>query len=418
MQAFVVTKSFIGKLGGSPYPFVAPSDLARVTPYEIYLDTRQGLKRIIANAEQTGVECRLLDPAQNPSFILPVRLNGQEGKPTLLPLDPQIAAQLRQRIRPGQPLRLALFNAFGTGLGDNLVGAQAFRLVLPLLQAIHPLIEVDVIHSWSAGKADYVLKRQSWVTRLRATPIRLDEWRQYDGCFDFSGFVSLPGFRSRPWPDFHLLNLGVEPQRISAELKQASCAEVHADDFARGAAAVVESRPAGTVADTFVHATASTALRSIPEPALLRLCQALRQQGHRIVTDDKTVVSLAHSVSCPLLFIRDRSLDELYGALSAVDSAICCNSFVLHVANAVGQRTIGLFMGLGWYQHGMLPYQPQLTAIDVDQQQRYAQHYKLSADALTDPDDRAYFNGCWLAAIDQAIVRLSASTNKETVAHE
>lgn len=417
MQAFIVTKTFIGKLGELPYPFVAPSDLARVTPYEIYLDTRQGQKRIAVSAEKTGVECRVLDPAQNPSFTLPITLNGHEGKPTLLPLDPQIATQLRARIRPGQPLRLALFNALGTGLGDNLVGAQAFRLVLPLLKAIHPLIEVDVIRSWTATKPDYVLKHEPWVTRIRTTPIRLDEWREYDACFDFSGFVSLPGFRNRPWPDFHLLNLGVSPERITPELKQASCADIDADDFARGSATVAESRPPGIVADTFVHATASTPLRSIPEPALVRLCQALKQQGHRIVTDDKAVASIAHSVNGPLLFIRDRSLNELYGALSAVDSAICCNSFVLHAANAVGQRTVGLFMGLGWYDNGMLPYQPQLTAIDVDHEQRYAKHYKLSADALNNPDEKAYFEGCWLAAIEQVITKALEPTDTEAHHH-
>ncbi len=417
MQAFIVTRSFVGKLGSAPYPFIAPSDLERVTPWEIYLDTRHGQQRIATSAEKTGVECRLLDPARNPAFVLPLRLNGEEGKPTLLPLDPQIAAQLRQRIRPGQPLRLALFNAFGTGLGDNLVGAQAFRLVLPLLQAIHPLIEVDVIRSWAATKPDYVLKHEPWVTRIRTTPIRLDEWREYDACFDFSGFVSLPGFRGVPWPDFHLLNLGVSPERITAELKQASCTNIDADDFARGSATVVESRPPGIVADTFVHATASTPLRSIPEPALVRLCEALRQQGHRVITDDKAVATVAHSVNCPLLFIRDRSLNELYGALSAVSRAICCNSFVLHAANAVGQRTVGLFMGLGWYANGMLPYQPQLTAIDVDPEQRYAKHYKLSADALNDPDEKVYFESCWLAAVEQVMHRLIEPTDTEAPHH-
>ncbi|QSR36665.1 hypothetical protein CFI10_17100 [Marinobacterium iners] len=417
MQAFIVTKTFIGKLGDSPYPFVAPGDLARVTPYEIYLDTRQGQKRIAASAEKTGVECRVLDPAQNPSFTLPITLNGHEGRPTLLPLDPQIAAQLRARIRPGQPLRLALFNALGTGLGDNLVGAQAFRLVLPLLKAIHPLIEVDVIRSWTATKPDYVLKHEPWVTRIRTTPIRLDEWREYDACFDFSGCVSLPGFRGVPWPDFHLINLGVAPEKIAPELKQASCGNINADDFARGVAAVIASKPQASVQDIFVHATASTPLRSIPAVALLRLCTALKQQSLRVVTDDNAVVAAAQSVNCPCLMIRDRSLSELYGAVSAVDSVVSCNSFLLHVANAVGKPTVDLLMGQGGYQHGMLPYQPLLTSIQVDRDHRYWDQYKLSADVLNTPAHKAYFESCWLAAIEQVIHKVIKPTDTEVPHH-
>ncbi|SDE30817.1 hypothetical protein [Desulfuromonas thiophila] len=416
LKTFALTKSFVARLGGVPYSFVAPSDLQRVSVYELYVDTPQGQQRIARSAKGLGAECHLIDPAKNTAWNLPVCLNGQREHSTLLPRDEALLARLRQRCRPGQPLRLALLNAFGTGLGDNLVGMQAFRLILPLLQAVHPLLEIDVIRSWSGAKPEYVLQGEPWIGRFRTTPLRLDEWLNYDACYDFSGLVSLPGFKEVPWPDFHLLNLGVAPERIAPELKRAAYAVRYSPDFARGAE-FVAAEPAAKQRRVLLHATASTPLRTIAPAALAALLTFLAQQPVQLITDDAAVMTAAAAASCPCRLLRDKSLDELCGALSAVDLVITCNSFLLHAANLTARPVIAFFIGLGRYEQQMLPWQDNILAIEVDPEQRYADRFKMSAAELQKNEEKEYFAACWQAAValaEQKITRWLGEKQNES----
>lgn len=393
-------------LRGGPRDFIAPGNIERVTPYEIYIDTAQGYKRIAQSADKAGAGCRIIDPGVQPHWRQPIKLNGMLGSPTIMPLNPEIATQLRDRVRPGKPLRLALLNAFGTGLGDNLVGAQAFRLVLPQLQAIYPWIEVDVIRSWIGNKPDYALKGENWLNSIQSTPMRFDRWCEYDAYYDFSGFVALPGFRDTPWPDFHLLNLGVDPALIPAAMKSASRPLAVTDDFARGAESVIESREETISYDLFLHATASTPLRTLTPEAIELILSTVHASQGRVVTDDPAVQTVARRMGCPHLLIKDRSLDELCGALSAVDVAISCNSFALHVANLVDKPTIALYMGQNWYSPHMLPYQSRIVPIEVDAEGRYGSEYKLSSEQLEKPEEKLYFESCWRDAAVRTVDQL------------
>lgn len=407
MRAVVFTQTFVVRLDGREQHFTGAEDLKRVNTHEIYIDTRQGVQRLLKSVADTPIKCRDVDLTANPNWRLPLRLNGAPGKPRWLPLDNDAANALRQRIKPGRPLRIAIFNAFGTALGDNLAGMQAFRrLLLPVLESVSPWLEIDVLRSWASRKPEQLLRHEPWVHRVAATPLTLHDWLGYDAYFDFSGFTGLAGFLDCAWPDFHLQHLGIDPAQVPGTLKAASHPLRQPRDFERGYAEVVEQAPDMRGPRVFLHATASNPLRTIPPAALAQLVQGLRDAGAQLVTDDRAVVLAARRVSCPLVWVRDRSLDELRGALAAVDSIVTSDTYLMHVACLGSRPILALVVAHQRYAEGMLPWQGNLTVLEVDRERRFPGRYKMTAEEIAQAGLADYFEGAWQRAAEQALEHL------------
>lgn len=409
MRAVVFTKSFVARLDGHERHFLGAADLTRVGPHEIYLDTPQGIQRMLRSVETAGLRCRDVKLEARPDWQLPLCLNAAPRKPTLLPRDEALIASLRERLTPGQPLRIAIFNAFGTAMGDNLVGMQAFQLLLPLLHALHPWLEVDIVRSWVSRKPEYVLGAEPWVSAVRATPLTLHAWQGYHAYFDLSGFTGLAGFLATPWPDFHLQHLGIDPAQVPGAFKRASLPVRRSEDFLRGVACVQEQCLPERGPTVFVHATASNHLRSIPRPALLSIIAGLQHSGCQLVTDDRAVVLAAREAGCPLVWVRDRSLDELRGALAAVDQVITSDTFLLHVANLAARPVIALCMAHQRYPDGMLPWQDNVTVVEVDADQRFANRFKMSDAEIASAGLTDYFQQAWQNAATAALQHLRSA---------
>jgi hypothetical protein len=407
MQAFYFTKSVTLHLGGEVKPFVAPIDTSKAPLEEIWVDTKHNCGKLNNYVQRLGP----VSP-DNPMFDqgdwrLPVRLNGDPDQTCLLHDDCPQMQTLKTRLYPGKKLRVALFNAFGTGLGDNFVGMQMFQLALMRLRTVQPDIEIDVFRTWKSPKPDYILKNASWVNQIRTTPINLKHLLDYDAYYDFSDFANLPGFLTRPWPDFQLINLGIDPQTVPKAFKQARYEVCHQADFDRGMKQLGRYGLRSKTLRVFVHARASTYLRSIPPSALELLLNALQANGHHLVTDDDLVAGVAKENNLACLYCHGQTLDELCGLVHACDVTISSDTFLLHVANAVSKKVIGLFVTTRGYQDGlMLPYQANLTTINVDSENRVSAHNKMTREALVRQGHHDYFVESWEAAIDRAVKQL------------
>lgn len=269
-----------------------------------------------------------------------------------------LVAQL-QRLRAAHPqrgqFRLLLVNAFGTNLGDNLIGLTAFRQVLAVLRSQLPAVAVDVLLGWHPDdRLRRLFSDVDGIDQIRMQGFSLVELQRYQGVFDTSGLLYLPRYGQIPVVDWYLWWMGLDPASIAPLAKRNAVAIPEADRHW-----VAKHLPAAQGPRILLNPKASVALRSMPEVTLRRLVYTLLAdwpQAQIILLQPLvlTHVKVIHMGK----FIN--TTDRLAALVAAVDGLIGVDTFTSHLADAVATPAVTIYSSINpeWF-----PYYPLVHAM-------------------------------------------------------
>ncbi len=227
--------------------------------------------------------------------------------------------------RRGTSLRLIV--PFIGGLGDAVS-------MLPLLAAIrvHQAREscVHIEVAATSGPAG-VFELSRAVDRVVAYPLQLRQWTRYD-CYVSMEAVHATGQQpGRPLPDVFAAALGVELGEYAFEL-----------DEPRFVAPAMEFAPSPRIA---IAVGELDSLRSYPLPLLRDVIDRLVSDGVHIALlgerDERMIIGPRESLAD--MRGMTATVRELAGVLRTMDAVIAHDSFILHLAGAMGVPTLGLF---------------------------------------------------------------------------
>jgi hypothetical protein len=258
--------------------------------------------------------------------------------------------------------RLLLINAFGSNLGDNIIGLTAFRQVLLVLRIHLPEVSVDVLLGWHMDDRLARLFRDiDGIDSILTQGPTLAELSRYQAVFDNSGLLLLPRYGKMPMVDWYLWWLGVDHETVPATKKRNAVA---IPDEAREF--VAWQLPATDGPRILVNPKASVALRSMPEPATRRLID------HLLATWPKAHVVLVHPLALNHPRVRNLSaeisdVDRLAALVAQVDGLIGVDTYTQHLADATATPAVTLYTSV---LPELYPYYPLGESILVPDAQR------------------------------------------------
>jgi hypothetical protein len=246
--------------------------------------------------------------------------------------------ELRRTYPHRQHYRFMLVNAFGSNLGDNLLGLTALRQVLSVCRAELPSVTFDVMLGWhSDDRLARQFKGIDGIERVLTQGLTLAELSCYQGLYDTSNLLNLPGYATTPVVDWYMRWMGVDPALVNAADKRN---RVVASAACRQS---MQARlPQAGGPRFLVNAKASVDLRCMPECAVVQLIEALfaRWPTAQVVVlqpapvDDPRVVNLAAQVP---------DIDHLTALLASVDAVVGVDTFTSHLADATGTPAVTLY---------------------------------------------------------------------------
>lgn len=259
-----------------------------------------------------------------------------------------------QALRTAHPgrghYRLLIINAFGTNLGDNLMGLTAFRQALAVLRQQLPSVSIDVLLGWhSDDRLTRLFRAVDGIEVIRTQGLTFAELMSYQALFDTGGLLSLPGYGQRPMVDWYLWWLGLDPTNVPTTEKR------NAVFVAKENRQWVASHlPITTGLRLLINPKASVALRSMPESYYARLVACLLAcwpEAQIILLqplpiDDPRVLNLAAAIT---------NVDQLGALVAAMDGLIGVDTYTAHLADATSTPAVTLYTSL---LPDLYPYYP------------------------------------------------------------
>jgi hypothetical protein len=248
-------------------------------------------------------------------------------------------AVLRARHPGKKHFRLAAVNAFGTNLGDCVLGMTAMRVVSRILEQYLGSFVVDMLlgaHS-SAGNFD-IVGHEPWIGQIRLTGPTLQEFANYDAYFDFTGLIGLPRFNEMPIVDWYLWWAGLDWEKVSAEDKR-NRIYLRREAYEQ-IAAVLRPIPAPRILFNY---KASVGLRCCPESAAVSLVERLLAADAEL----QIVLSAPLPFSHPRVHALHESMkagtDRFNALVAQVDGVISVDTYSIHATDACHTPVVGLY---------------------------------------------------------------------------
>lgn len=231
-----------------------------------------------------------------------------------------------RRFDGGGPLAGRMIVPFIGGLGDAIS-------MLPVLSAIrrrHPGLRLDV--AATPGPAE-VFSLAPGLDQVRAYPLAVQQWSAYEHFLTMEAVHETAQEPGRPLPEVFAAALGVDlGNRWSFELR-----------LPRALDAVGEPSSVPLVG---IAVGAGRSVRSYPQARLRELVSLLVRRGVGCVllghADPAWNIPVCPPVITDMRSRTDTVL-ELAVWLRAVDAVVCHDSFVMHLAGALGRPTVALF---------------------------------------------------------------------------
>ncbi|MHC4769261.1 MAG: glycosyltransferase family 9 protein [Planctomycetota bacterium] len=230
-----------------------------------------------------------------------------------------------RRFDPKRPRTGRMIVPFIGGLGDAVS-------LLPVLSAIrrrHPRLRIEV--ATTPGPAE-VFDLSKMISNIAPYPMPVADWVRYDHYLTLEAVHETRQSPGRPLPDVFAAAVGVELGVRQFDLTLPRAAE---------AAAQPSSVPLVAVA-----VGEGQALRSYPQPMLRELVSLLVRHGLGCVLLGHADPAWNVPVCPPVITdMRSRTptVLELAVWLRAVDAVVCHDSFVMHLAGALGRPAVALF---------------------------------------------------------------------------
>ncbi|MBQ7586283.1 MAG: hypothetical protein IJU40_08565, partial [Desulfovibrionaceae bacterium] len=325
------------------------------------------LKYLEQNSGQNYLEhIRIIseeDLAKNP--LMPRRLGRISSKFIACGLHqhaiPSILADQLSFLRAQNPnkshFRIAILNGHGANLGDNLIGATAFRSVAALMQKLLPSFSVDILFGSCHNPAlRSLLENDPFIEQIRFKALNLAEFAEYDGYFDTSPLPDLPGFNTQAYVDWYLWWYGLDPSEISPLAKRNKVA-IHEEVWNQVANQLAKVKGPKLL---FVPNT-STALRTYPPDLAKILVADLLKTSPNFTILSTIDLGLTHP---RLLNLEGKTGDtEHFMALIAqVEACISAESFTPHVCDACAIPCVTLSAAL---PKEFFPYYPKAKFIEI-----------------------------------------------------
>lgn len=272
-----------------------------------------------------------------------------------------LAAQcaLLKARKPGQThFRLVVVNAFGTNLGDTLMGMTAMRAAAQLLGQALGSFTVDFLLGPQANPMNReIVGHDPWVGQALFEGPTLQDFTRYDAYFDFTNLLNLPRFNDLPTMDWYLWWLGLDPAQVDAADKR-NRLHIAWSDW-RAVAAVLPKTP-GTRQVLF-NPKASVPLRSCPAEQACQLAEALLALDpalHLVVDqalalEHPRLIDLAGKINSP---------GKFQALIAQLDGVITVDSFASHVADAAAIPAVLLCTSI---PAARFPYYPYTEGMDI-----------------------------------------------------
>ncbi len=280
---------------------------------------------------------------------LPVRLGrisshlvgeGLHRHEELAPLPLQLAA-LVARNPAKRHFRIAVVAAFGTNLGDCLIGMTAIRFVVETLRHSLPGFLLDMLLCSSGNPANLdIVGHEPWVGELHVVGPSVSDFARYDAYFDFTGLIGLPRITEMPMVEWFLWWSGLDPAAVPADRKRNILNMSW--EVSTQVAELLRAIPGKRV---LFNPKASVPLRSFPDESAVLFVQKLLE----LDPDLQLVVDRPLKLEHPRLFdlsAKINSPQKFQALVAQLDGVITVDTFAIHVADAAGVPTVGLFASI------------------------------------------------------------------------
>ena len=251
--------------------------------------------------------------------------------------------------------RLLLINAFGSNLGDNLIGLTAFRQVLDILHSELPAVSVDVMLGWHREDSlSRLFRDYEFVDTILTQGQTLAELTRYQIMFDTSSLIYLPRYGKMPMVDWYLWWMGIAPDSVPPHCKRNVIA---IPEYATEC--VASHLPPAVGPRILINPKASVLLRSQPEQQTLRLVEYLLTalpQAEVILIDplpieNPRVINMSGLIP---------TIDHLAALVAHVDGLIGVDTYTQHLADATSTPSVTLFTSV---DPNIYPYYPLSEAV-------------------------------------------------------
>lgn len=251
--------------------------------------------------------------------------------------------------------RLLLINAFGSNLGDNLIGLTAFRQVIDILHSELPAVSIDVMLGWHRGDGlSRLFRDYDFVDTILTQGQTLAELTRYQAMFDTSSLIYLPRYGKMPLVDWYLWWMGVAPESVPSQSKRNFIA---IPEYATGY--VAAHLPPAIGPRILINPNASVLLRTQPEQPTLRLVEylltALPQAEVILIQplpiENPRVINLSGLIP---------TIDHLAALVAHVDGLIGVDTYTQHLADATSTPAVTLFTSV---EPDLYPYYPLSEAV-------------------------------------------------------
>ncbi len=361
MYAYYVTRPLTVHARGQRKTLQPATQVSAPATTEVYVAAQREVECVRAaikevyRVEALDGTLRLLAPAALARVPgLPVTLGAGAYADPMAEAAPGCLATQLQALKAAHPhrqhFRLLLINAFGSNLGDNLVGIGAFRHVLAMLRTHLPEVSVDVLLGWHRDDRSAGLFRGiDGIDALLTQGPTLAELSRYQAVFDTNTMLTLPRYGQMPTVDWYLWWMGLDPQTVPAgDKRNAVVIPPAAQAF------VAAALPAFDGPRILINPKASVALRSMPDPATRRLVEHLLAAWPRAQVILIQPLAVEHPRVLDLSAAIDTA-DRLAAVLAQVDGLIGVDTYTQHLADATSTPAVTLFTSVS---PDLYPYYP------------------------------------------------------------
>ncbi|MBI5558979.1 MAG: glycosyltransferase family 9 protein [Deltaproteobacteria bacterium] len=269
---------------------------------------------------------------------------------------------------PGDTLKVCLMNGGGGGLGDGIMFGSALEILTgKLLAQVCGNVVLDVYSSLPTRT--HAVLRGIPSVRVKALPITIWDYLQYDAQVDCSGMLQDVKFQTAHMTDFVLDRMGMDPGTISDEEKEpvlrlagrrnptitVALAQVRKQAQGRRMVAVIFS---------------SARVRTMPDPQAASLIRFLSETCQPVVIMPPHCHSglfleqynLADSVID--LSMVSRGFSEYMSLLAGMDAIVSVDTSAVHIGGALRKPTVGIFNSINKLYR--IRYSPTVVGIQLE----------------------------------------------------